>query len=108
MAKRRKKLLEPDRLNRLRVKSSRQQDNPERERLLLLADKGMPIMLRPEFLANGAGPLPAVWRKYLNVQCALNRLLVENFHHLGLAFILTKKTAPEIPGMSFTLDGESE
>ena len=102
MTQRRKRILEPTRLNRLRVESSTQQDNPERERLLLLADKGMPIMLRPEFLPNGAGPLRALRRTYLNVQCAVNRLLVENFHHLGLAFILTKKTALEIPGIHFS------
>lgn len=102
MARRRKKLLEPTRLNRLRVESSTQRDNPERERLLLLADKGMPIMLRPGFVPDGAGPLPALRRTYLNVQCAVNRLLVENFHHHGLAFILSKKTALEIPGIHFS------
>ena len=102
MTRRRKKLLEPNRLNRLRVESSTQQDNPERERLLLLAERGMPVILRPGFVANGAGRLPALRRTYLNVQCAVNRLLVENFHRLGLAFILTKKTALEIPGIHFS------
>ena len=36
------------------------------------------------------------------MQCAVNRLLVKNLHHLGLAFILTKKTALEIPGIHFS------
>jgi hypothetical protein len=33
------------------------------------------------------------------VQSAVNRLLFENFHQKGLAFILTKETALSIPGL---------
>ena len=102
MTRQRKSMLEPTRLNRVRVENNTRQDNPEREKLLLLADRGMPVMLRPGFVANGAGCLPALRRTYLNVQCAVNRLLVENFHRLGLAFILAKKTALEIPGIHFS------
>jgi hypothetical protein len=70
-----------------------------RNKLLLLADKGMPILLRAGFIPNGKGQLPTLRKTYINVKSAVNRLLVENFHKLGLAFILTKETALEIPNL---------
>lgn len=102
MTQRRKKTLEPNRLNQYRIEQHLRKDNPEKEKLLLLAEKGMPLMLRPGFVANGTGHLPALRKTYINVKSAVNRLLVENFHDQGLAFILTKKTALEIPGIHFS------
>ena len=99
MAKRRKKQLSPYRLNRERIENATRPDNPERNRLLKLADKGTPLLLRPEFCPNGSGILPPLRRKYVMVQSAVNRLLFENFHQKGLAFILTKETALSIPGL---------
>ena len=94
--------MEPNRLNQYRIEQHLRKDNPEKEKLLLLAEKGMPLMLRPGFVANGTGHLPALRKTYINVKSAVNRLLVENFHDQGLAFILTKKTALEIPGIHFS------
>ena len=102
MTKRRQTLLKPNRLNRERVETHIHIHNPEKERLLLLAEKGMPMLLRPGFVANGAGPLPPLRKTYLAVKSAVNRLLVENFHKPGLAFILTKQTALDIPGIHFS------
>ena len=99
MAKRRKKQLSPYRLNRERIEHATRPDNSERNRLLQLADKGMPLLLRPGFCPNGSGILPPLRRKYVTVQSAVNRLLFENFHQKGLAFILTKETALSIPGL---------
>jgi hypothetical protein len=99
MARMRKHKLSPNRLNRFRIESSTRLDNPERDRLFRLADTGMPLLLRPGFIPNGAGPHPPLRRKYVSVSSAVNRLLFENFHQKGLAFILTKETAATIPGL---------
>lgn len=102
MTSRRQKELSPNRLNRQRVEKYIRVENPEREKLLILADKGMPLLLRPGFKANGRGQLPPLRRTYTAVKSAVNRLLVENFHELGLAFILRKETALEIEGIHFS------
>jgi hypothetical protein len=102
MATRRQKQLSPNRLSRQRIETYVRSDNPEREKLFLLADKEMPILLRPGFKANGGGELPPLRKTYSAVKSAVNRLLVENFHNLGLAFILSKKTASEIKGIHFS------
>lgn len=99
MTQQRKKKLEPNRLNRHRIETYIRNDNPERDKLLLLADKGMPILLRPGFIPNDKGQLPTLRKTYINVKSAVNRLLIENFHKLGLAFILTKETALGIPNL---------
>lgn len=101
MTARRQKQLSHNRLNRLRVVTHIRGYNPERKKLLILADKGMPILLRPGFMPNGNGSLPPLRKTYLAVKSAVNRLLVESFHKLGLAFILTKKTALQIAGIHF-------
>ena len=99
MVKMRKKKLSPNRLNQQRVENFTRLDNPERNRLLRLAQYGMPLLLRPGFKPNGCGPHPPLRRKYIAVQNAVNKLLFENFHQNGLAFILTKATAQTIPGL---------
>lgn len=102
MAARRQKMLINNRLNAKRVELYTHDDNPEREKLFLLAGKGMPLLLRDGFHANGQGKLPPLRKTYTSVKSAINRLLVENFHQLGLAFILTKETALTIPGIHFS------
>lgn len=62
----------------------------------------MQILLRPGLIANGKGRLHALRKTYINVLSAVNRLLVENFHNQGLAFIFTKKAALGIPGIHFS------
>jgi hypothetical protein len=102
MAARRQKKLISNRLNVNRVQLHTHADNPERNKLFLLAEKGMPLMLRETFKANGNGKLPPLRKTYTSVKSAVNRLLVENFHELGLAFILTKATALTIPNIHFS------
>jgi hypothetical protein len=99
MVRTRKEKLSPQRLNQQRIESFTRRDNPERERLLRLAQKGMPLLLRPGFIPNGCGAHPPLRRKYVTVQNAVNKLLFENFHQKGLAFVLTKATAQTIPGL---------
>ena len=102
MAARRQKNLIGNRLNTNRVKLHTRADNPERNKLFLLAEKGMPLLQREGFKANGKGKLPPLRKTYISVKSAVNRLLVENFHELGLAFILTKATALTIPDIHFS------
>lgn len=101
MTSQRQKELIKNRLNRQRVEAYIHVDNPERDKLLILAD-GMPLFLRPGFKANGHGRLPPLRKTYTAVKSAVNRLLVENFHELGLAFILRKETALKIEGIHFS------
>ena len=77
MVKRRKKQLSPFRLNRERIENATRPDNPERHRLIRLAEEGMPLLLRPGFCPNGSGPLPPLRRKYVTVQSAVNRLFLQ-------------------------------
>ena len=102
MAKRRQQQLLSGRLNASRVRMHTRPDNPEREKLMLLAEKGMPLLLREGFKSNGQGKLPPLRKTYMSVKSAVNRLLVKNFHELGLAFILTKETALTIPDIHFS------
>ena len=102
MAARRQKKLIDDRLSVSRVQLHTHADNPERNKLLLLAEKGMPLLQREGFKANGQGILPPLRKTYTSVKSAVNRLLVENFHDLGLAFILKKSTALTIPNIHFS------
>ena len=102
MAARRQKKLISNRLNANRVQLHTRADNPERNKLFLLAEKGMPLLQRESFKANGKGKLPPLRKTYTSVKSAVNRLLVENFHVLGLAFILTKATALTIPNIHFS------
>ena len=99
MTKRRQNQLLNRRLNATRVEMHTRSDNPEREKLMILAKKGMPLLLREGFKPNGQGRLPPLRKTYISVKSAVNRLLVTNFHELGLAFILTKETALTIPGI---------
>jgi hypothetical protein len=99
MVLRRKKALAPHRLNPHRVQNFTRSDNPERAKLFKLAQTGMPLLLRPGFIPNGSGSHPPLRRKYVTVQCAVNKLLFDNFHQKGLAFVLTKATAQTIPGL---------
>ena len=101
MAARRQKKLIGNRLNISRVKLHKHADNPEKNKLFLLAEKGMPLLQREGFKANGKGKLPPLRETYTSVKSAVNRLLVENFHELGLSFILTKATALTIPDIHF-------
>ena len=76
--------------------------NLERDKLLLLADKGIPLLLRSGFISNDKGQITPLRETYTAVISAVNRLLVENFHELGLTFILSKKTASELEDIHFS------
>ena len=99
MARERQPQLLKRRLNTSRVEMHTRTDNPEREKLMLLAEKGMPLLLREGFKSSGQGTLPTLRTTYMSVKSAVNRQLVKNFLALGSAFILIKTSALTIPGI---------
>jgi hypothetical protein len=100
MVTQRKQDLQHIRLSGVRIVNTCRTDNPEISRLMILANKGMPLIVSPEFVPNGKGPLPSLRKSYTSVKSAVNRMLYENFHQEGLAFILTKETVlRHIPGL---------
>ena len=68
MAEKRQKKLKGNRLNVDRVQLHTRADNPERSKLFLLAEKGMPLLRREGFKANGQGKLPTLRKTYISVQ----------------------------------------
>ena len=89
-----------DRLNPARIEGLRA-DNPERERLLELA-QGMPIPLPAGLTPNGAGERPPLRRKYLRVAAAVNKMVM-GVRDQRLAFVLCTDTAQRIPGLHLAL-----
>jgi hypothetical protein len=87
--------LSPNRLSRDRILRNISLDNPERERLLLLAD-GVPILTADGFVPNGLPadePLPRLSAGYVKVACAVNKLLSDSILSKGLGILLPKELA---------------
>lgn len=91
MVRRRKKELESDRLSISRVQMHININNPERDKLILLAGDGMPVMPDPNFVPNSCGPLPKLRKLYSEVAPAVNKMIFDNFYAKGLAFVFPKK-----------------
>jgi hypothetical protein len=74
-------------------------DNPEREKLLSLAEFGMPALQDPRFIPNGGGKLPPLRNLYRSFAPTVNRMIYENFYSKGLAIILPLGVVREkVPG----------
>ena len=95
MVNRRKARIHGSRLNPQRVALHVSEKNPEKKKIMQLATSGMPLLLKPGFIANGDHTIPPLRKTYLSTKSAVDRLLFENFHQKGLAFILMKKTVME-------------
>ena len=93
MVERRYKKLGLDRLSQARVSRLRE-DNPERERLLDIA-QGMRVSLPAGFTPNGKSLLTPLRPAYLEVHQAVDKMLAE-LHTQGLAFCLPKKEAIDL------------
>jgi hypothetical protein len=96
MVRRRLKDLAGQRLSRQRVESCISKENPERDKLLRLAETGMPLLLDPDHVPNGVGKWPKLRRAYQAVASAVDKMFFENFHAKGLAFVLTTATVRTI------------
>jgi hypothetical protein len=100
MVNRQKQLIGHDRLSVERIEKHINVSNPEREKLLLLARVGMPVMPDPEFVPNSCGELPKLRKLYLEVAPAVNKMVYENFVEKGLAFVFPKKVLLDwVPGV---------
>ena len=93
MVERRLKKLGLNRLSHARVSRLRE-DNPERERLLDIA-QGMRVPLPAGFTPNGKSLLTPLRPAYLEVHQAVDKMLAE-LHIQGLAFCLPKKEAIDL------------
>ena len=93
MVKRRLTKLGDNRLSQSRVSRLRE-DNPERERLLDIAE-GMRVPLPAGFVPNAKGPLTPLRPAYVEVHQAVDKMLAD-LHGQGLAFCLPKRDAIEL------------
>ena len=87
------------RMSTYRVLSTLRPDNPEINNLVLLSERGMPLMTDPEFIPNGDGVWPMLSSTFKRVSSAVERMFFESFYEPGLAVILRKETVLKyIPG----------
>jgi hypothetical protein len=92
----------PDRLNSSRIEAVISADNPERARLLDLA-QGIRVPLPSGFIPNGQGARPQLRSKYKRAHPVVNKLYHE-LHDAGLAFYLPIDVATrEVIGSNFSL-----
>jgi hypothetical protein len=89
MAQTRMDALRPHRISKDRIHQHIHPSNPERARLLRLAD-GMPVVTAPDFNPNAAGTWPKLSRPFLMASDAVEAL-VHDSHEKQLGFYLTKE-----------------
>lgn len=103
-AKQRWQQLLPDRLNEDRVQQWLSPNNPEFDRMLLLARDGMPVPVPPDFVPNSATVFPPLRNTYRRLASAVNKLLYQSFYSSGLAIILPRSVAIGIAGMHLSVN----
>ena len=74
------------------------EENPERDKLILLVEKGMPLFVCDSFAPNGREGSASLSEAYSRVAPAVNRMLMEDFITQGLAFVLSKESCLEHVG----------
>jgi hypothetical protein len=105
MARHRLQELYSARMNRSRIDTWVSRDNPERGRLVDLAEEGMPVLVAGGFVPNSKlGVIPALRPAYRRLAPVVNRLLFEGFHSRGLAFIVSKEAALTVPGLHLNVN----
>ena len=97
-------LLRPLRLNDSRIRNHIHPDNPERERLLLLA-KGMPLMPSPSYNGTDFATRPRLSKSFLAAAPAVERMFYQDFWSEGLAIILTEPEVAVLPKLGLCLAG---
>jgi hypothetical protein len=94
MAKERQAKIAPNRLSVERVGRVISQDNPEREKLLLLCP-GMEVTHAEEFVPNAGENWPPLFKSYRDNKAAVDCLLHES-HKKGHGFMLWRSTIEEL------------
>ena len=101
---RRQALLAPIRLNEERVLSCISPDNPDLERLLLLA-RGMPLLEREDYVGCQWENRPQLSQTFLSAPEAVEKMFYKDFWSEGLAILLTEKEVSLIPKLGLCLAG---
>ena len=104
LVSRRKALLRPLRLNEQRVLACISSDNPDRDRLLLLA-RGMPLLESEDYRGCTWEGRPALGRTFLDAAGAVEKMFYRDFWSEGLAIILTEKEVSVMPKLGLCLAG---
>ena len=104
LVSRRKALLQPVRLNEERVLACISSDNPDRERLLLLA-RGMPLLESEDYRGCTWENRPALGKTFLDASGAVEKMFYRDFWSEGLAILLTEKEVSIMPKLGLCLAG---
>ena len=76
------------RLSSVSVVKALSHDNPELEKMLMIAKDGLPLFIDPNLTVNGPDFIPKISKTYQRTAVAVNKMLYEDFVVPGLAFIL--------------------
>ena len=90
------------RLNRQRIDQATSINNPERDRLLLLAD-GMPLLNDPNFRGSTLRGRPKQSQSFLEARPAVEKMMYNDFWEQGLAIILTEDDVSTLPLLGLCL-----
>ena len=97
-------MLAPLRLNEDRVRACISPDNPDLERLLLLA-RGMPLLERDDYKGCSWESRPQLSQTFLSAPEAVEKMFYKDFWSEGLAILLTEEKARCIPKLGLCLAG---
>ena len=98
-------LLHPQRLNRERIMRLVSADNPDRDRLLRLAEVGIELLPDPGYRGCDAGKRPRLSRSFLEASTAVEKMFYSDFLSEGLAIILTEPEVAALPKLGLCLAG---
>ena len=94
-----KGLLKPDRLSQERIEQTLDILNPERDKMLTLANHGMVLHPEEDFIPNLITDGPDLSAVYRQVAPAVNRMFYESFWQRGFAILMDKEKAMDVPGV---------
>ena len=97
MARRARAGRHADRLSVERVRAVLSPDNPEWDRLITFGERGVDVLLGPDFVPSGPRDRPPLCRKYLATKGAVDRMIYDSYIQKGLAFVLPLDIALSLP-----------
>ena len=100
----RRALLNPERLNKERIHEFISDDNPEKEKLLLIA-RGMEHMADPDYRGCTFETRPKLSKSFLKAAPAVEKMFYKDFWQEGLAIILSESAVQAMPKLGLCLAG---
>ena len=100
----RRALLNPERLNKERIHEFISDDNPEKEKLLLIA-RGMEHMADPGYRGCTFETRPKLSKSFLKAAPAVEKMFYKDFWEEGLAIILSESAVQALPKLGLCLAG---